>query len=281
MQVKCNLVVLSDNQSKSENLHSEHGLCVFLDAGNHRLLLDTGASDHFIDNAEQLGIDLKTVDFVFVSHGHRDHLGGLAAFLELNSKAKVIVSPWVPGRRFYSTRSGNPRDISCDFNWESIQHRCLYIDRPTQLNEDLLTFPCECRTNALPKANQSLYREGSTGLVPDDFDHELSLSIGSESILLYTGCAHHGLLNILQSFEDQTHEKPAFVLGGFHLLDSQSDQVFETEKEIKQMGAVLKADFPDTLFMTGHCTGVQASKTLSEQLGKQLEFFHTGFQAHL
>lgn len=281
MQVKSKLVVLSDNRYGNGNLLSEHGLSVFVDTGKCRLLLDTGASDGFIHNAEQLGIDLKTVDFVFVSHGHRDHLGGLAAFLDLNSKAKVILSRKIPGRSFYSNRNGNLRDIGLAFDWESIRHRCQFVDRPTHLSEDLFVFPCDCRTHAVPKANRTLYREAGQGLEPDDFDHELVLGIGTDDILLYTGCAHNGLLNILNSFATHTSRLPDVVLGGFHLLDSQPGQVFETQEEISRIGAILKADFPDTVFMTGHCTGTQAADLLSEQLGQQLEFFHAGFQASI
>ena len=61
--------VLSDNRSNDSRLFTEHGLSILLEAEQHRILLDTGASDVFINNAEQLGLDLSTVDYVFISHG--------------------------------------------------------------------------------------------------------------------------------------------------------------------------------------------------------------------
>jgi len=69
--------VLSDNRSCDSQLQTEHGLSVLLETGRHNILLDTGASDVFIRNAEKMGIDLSTVDYVFISHGHSDHAGGL------------------------------------------------------------------------------------------------------------------------------------------------------------------------------------------------------------
>ena len=96
--------VLVDNRANEPLLETEHGLSILLETEKHRILLDTGASDMFIRNAKRLGIDLSTVDYVFISHGHSDHAGGLKAFLEVNRIAKVIVSPDAIKGKFYSKR---------------------------------------------------------------------------------------------------------------------------------------------------------------------------------
>ena len=85
--------VLSDNRSCDSRLSTEHGLSILLEAEQHRILLDTGASDVFIRNAELLDIDLCDVDYVFISHGHSDHAGGLQYFLEHNRQAICIALP--------------------------------------------------------------------------------------------------------------------------------------------------------------------------------------------
>ena len=61
----------------------EHGLSAYMEYGERRYLLDTGASDLFMLNAEKLGVDLGEVDYCLISHGHNDHIGGLSAFLEM------------------------------------------------------------------------------------------------------------------------------------------------------------------------------------------------------
>ena len=97
--------VLSDNRSSDSRLFTEHGLSILLEAEQHRILLDTGASDVFIRNAKQLGIDLSDVDYVFISHGHSDHAGGLRYFLKQNQKAKIIVSPDAMSGKFFSKKT--------------------------------------------------------------------------------------------------------------------------------------------------------------------------------
>lgn len=279
MRKKYKLVVLSDNLKGNEALLCEHGLCAFLDTGKYKILLDTGASDQFIVNADRLGIDLKTVDYAFVSHGHRDHMGGLTSFLELNSNAMVLMSSETMKQKFYSIRSGTHRDISIAFDWDKYQDRFRYIDTYTTLNEEITVFPCNCRDFAMPKANRMLYSDSGGGLQPDDFSHELVFCVGTTNSVLYTGCAHKGLLNILQSFSQITGTKPGVVFGGFHLLDGQTDQLFETEEDVLQIGEFLQKNFPNTAFLTGHCTGSQAYKILKKQLNRHIDLFHTGFQA--
>ena len=144
--------VLSDNRSDDSRLSTEHGLSIFLrrsQTERHKILLDTGASDVFIRNAEQLGIDLSDVDYVFISHGHSDHAGGLRYFLEHNQKAKVIVSPDAMGGKFFSRR-GNLHSITTE--WPEIDNnRLILIDQTCEISEGLHVIAHIPQTNPMPK----------------------------------------------------------------------------------------------------------------------------------
>ena len=84
------ITTLAENSVYGKGLQGEHGLSLLVEAGEHKMLFDTGASDLFLRNARLLGLDLSDVEYVVLSHGHRDHTGGLYAFLKMNSVAKVV-----------------------------------------------------------------------------------------------------------------------------------------------------------------------------------------------
>jgi 7,8-dihydropterin-6-yl-methyl-4-(beta-D-ribofuranosyl)aminobenzene 5'-phosphate synthase len=305
--------VLSDNRSNDSRLFTEHGLSILLETTNereqcdaciniaerggvrrsqteqHRILLDTGASDVFIRNAEQLGVDLSNVDYVFISHGHSDHAGGLRYFLEHNQKAQIIVSPDAMSGQFYSKR-GNLHSITTE--WPEIDDdRLILINQTCEIAEELHAIAQIPQNHPIPKGNQNLFvkpneqnkacfnsvmaRKGRMKsnlyvqdvngyYIHDDFRHELALYVDG---LLFTGCAHSGLENILSACPWPVHT----VVGGFHLLDGQ-----ETEKELAALAQRLKANYPITLFYTSHCTGDKVFEVMKSVMGEQLQSFKCG-----
>ena len=256
-------IVLSDNRSSNSRLSTEHGLSIFLETERHRILLDTGASDVFVRNAEVLGIDLRTVDYAFISHGHSDHAGGLGYFLEQNTKAKVIVSPEAMSGKFYSKR-GNLHSITTAWP-ECVKDRLIPVERTSEIADCIYVIARIPHIHPMPKGNKHLYVEGANGeYVNDDFRHEMALYTDG---LLFTGCAHSGLENILASCPYPVHS----VVGGFHLLDGQ-----ESEEELQALAERLKERYPTTQFYTSHCTGDYVFEVMKGVMRKQLQSFRCG-----
>jgi len=100
--------------------------------------------------------------------------------------------------------------------------------------------------------------------IHDDFRHELALYADG---LLFTGCAHSGLENILAACPWPVHT----VVGGFHLLDGQ-----ETEDELAALAQRLKVKYPETRFYTSHCTGDKVFAMLKVMMGEQIHAFSCG-----
>lgn len=269
------LVVLSDNRQVDESLESEHGLCIYMETDKYKCLLDTGASNQFIRNAEKLNINLKDVDYVFISHGHSDHTGGLQAFLEINSKAQIIISRQALSYRFFSSRNGIKK-IGTDIDIEGIENRFLFVENEMLIENEIHVFAAKMHDFPSPKANKTLMRKLEDKLVADDFQHELIVTFGIEKMVVYSGCAHCGVLNILDSVKQTLHGPVSVLIGGFHLLDGSKGQ-YETESDITTIAESIHSLYPETAFITGHCTGDNVYGILKKKLQDNLTRFYTGY----
>ena len=255
--------VLVDNRTNNPAYETEHGLSILLETEKHSILLDTGASDILIRNAERLGKDLSRVDYVFISHGHSDHAGGLKHFMAINNKAKVIVSPDAISGKFYSKR----RYLhSITTEWQEIpQERLLTMEHSQSIDDDIYIIAHIPHIHPMPEGNQHLFVQDAQGqYIQDDFRHELALYTDG---LLFTGCAHSGLENILAACPFPVNE----VVGGFHLLDG-----YETEEELLSLVHRLRTNYPHTQFHTSHCTGDLVLSILQRVMGDHIHPFSCG-----
>ena len=85
------IVTLLENTASCPGVAPQHGLSLYIETEEWKILFDMGQDDTFAVNAEQLGIDLSKVNLAVLSHGHYDHGGGLAAFLRMNKTAPVYI----------------------------------------------------------------------------------------------------------------------------------------------------------------------------------------------
>lgn len=254
MKVHC----LIENSASGPGLEAEHGLSLLIESGGLRILFDAGATPTFARNAVRMGIDLGTVDVAILSHGHYDHGGGMLRFLELNSKSPLWASPHAVEPHF----NASGKDIG--LAPELIGHNRL---RP--IPADVLeiapgiTLHAACsipQPYSAPAAGMSTLRGGIR--VPDDFRHELYLLIEEKGrSILFSGCSHRGILNIVGHFQ------PDILVGGFHLMRTPPEDLPPIADALSQ--------FP-TRYFTGHCTGEHAYDYLSSRLGDQLHAFSTG-----
>ena len=271
--------ILSDNRNLHQELGKEHGLCIYLETEKYKCLLDTGASDNFLQNADSMEIDMEAIDYVFISHGHSDHMGGLKDFLKVNSKAKIVISKNAVNQQFFSVRNGL-REISVDFDLEQLENRILFIEKETIFEDEIHVFPCNICSYPQPKANRTLMKKVDNEIVSDDFNHELIVCFGREQMIVYSGCAHCGVLNILDSVTQTVGKPVSTLIGGFHLLDGYDGQ-YETTDELNKLVDKIKTDYPQTVFYTGHCTGDNVYKQLKIKLKQKLNWFYTGFTLNI
>lgn len=88
-----------------------------------------------------------------------------------------------------------------------------------------------------------------------------------------TGCAHNGIVNILEYFRGIRRRMPDYVIGGFHLTGISPDGNKNLE-EIDKIGGYLLDT--GTKYYTCHCTGIEAYNTLKAITGDRIEYLSAG-----
>ena len=85
------ITTLIENTKGAAGCACEHGLSFYIETKRHTVLMDTGQSALFLENAAKLGADLTKIDTVVISHGHYDHGGGLPHFMKVNDHAAIYL----------------------------------------------------------------------------------------------------------------------------------------------------------------------------------------------
>ncbi len=249
----------------------EHGLSFYIETENHCLLLDTGASDAFITNAALKGIDLSKVDTVIISHGHYDHAGGLLSFAELNPSAKIYIHEKAFSE-YYNLKNPEPKYIGMDSRIVSLPN-VVRVCGNIAIDGELSLFTSVRGRRLWPRGNSTLKVKCGESFLQDDFLHEMYLVVseGSRRILL-SGCAHNGILNILDEFRALYGGEPTEVISGFHTV--KNEYTAEDDGIISEIAHELSC--MNTNFYSGHCTGEHSLKIMKSIMRGKLTVIHSG-----
>ena len=268
------ITVLLENTTCRDDLKCEHGLSLHVETARHSLLFDMGPNAMFLENAAALGVDVAGVDVAFLSHAHDDHSGGLELFCKRNETAPVYLQKEAWGE-YYVVTPQKCKYIGLDKTLKKYAGRFRPVEGHTVLDEELQLFSDGMGSDYWSHANDTL-RERKGGDYPrDEFRHEQDLIVteGGRAVL-FGGCAHRGVVNILRRAEELLGRAPDAVVAGFHLFNP-SLGASEPRELVEAIARELAAR-PDTVYYPGHCTGQEAFDVLRETLGERLIAIHTG-----
>lgn len=261
------IAILMEDTCGNPVCEYEHGLSVYVETAGHKVLVDAGASGKALANAERLGVDLSEVDTVILSHGHYDHSGGLPAFRRINRKAVIFMQQAALGDFYHGERYiGIDKGIA---DLPGIQ----LLNGDFRLDGEISVFTGIKGRRCWPESNLALSEEAEGQRRQDEFCHEQCLVLQGEKNLLVSGCAHNGILNILDRYEEIYGSCPDAVISGFHMMKKteysgqETAVICRTAEELKKTKAV---------FYTGHCTGQKAIELMQPIMGKQLVPIHCG-----
>jgi 7,8-dihydropterin-6-yl-methyl-4-(beta-D-ribofuranosyl)aminobenzene 5'-phosphate synthase len=222
MNPNVRLTVLFDNNPMLEELQTGWGFACLIETGRNKILFDTGDNGKILlDNMKKLNIDPGSIDTLFLSHFHHDHTGGLKDFLRMNSKVKIYFPQSFPAEII-----------------DSIE------------NSGALPFPITDFSEILPDIF-------TTGELKCEIPEQSLIIRTREGIIIISGCAHPGIVNILEKVKSHFQGDTIYLaIGGSHLHRLNDDQINDVIQRIYDMDLLNIAPT--------HCTGTLARKMFKE-----------------
>ncbi len=256
------ILIVSDNKAEGP-LESEHGFSLWIEAGNRKILFDTGQGAAFRNNADLLGIDLGKTEDLILSHGHYDHTGSVDWVLGQAPNAEVYLNPSAFLPR-YSFRDGYARSVQMPGSaMSSIISRpdgnVHWISSPSHLTGGIgLTGPVP-RINSFEDTGGKFYLD-TKAQKEDPIRDDMSIWIATEEgLVICAGCCHSGIVNTIRYIIEITGEhRIKLVVGGLHLINAGMDRLEKTAAALNEfnIGALVPC----------HCTGDAAAAFLAENL---------------
>lgn len=237
---------------------AQHGFSMLMETSeNERVIFDTGPSPLAIShNLKLIGLEPVDIDLVFISHGHRDHAGGLAPFIEAEIPVHCALGTFTD-ERFVETDE-NLVTVSCDTELlESINSYGLI--KSNDLRELVPGIHASGFIPRIPEFENKCpfwQKEGGT-LVEDRILDEQSLFLETESgIVVISGCSHAGVLNVVAHARELFDRRIILLMGGFHLGGASVETLLKTADALRKEGVKHMAPM--------HCSGFEAMRVFSD-----------------
>ncbi|MFZ3045946.1 MAG: MBL fold metallo-hydrolase [Desulfatirhabdiaceae bacterium] len=236
----------------------EHGFSALIERDGKRFLFDTGPGASLPQNTKILGKPLQNIDAIFISHGHYDHTGGLKYALQENGPVDVIAHSGI----FQAHMAKSPlpeselRNVGCPHSIDDLIQagaRFQFTDRTKEIFPGIwFVSGIDRKAAQMPRDPQLvLFKSGKAVQDPMADDASIVLETPKGPVLIL-GCAHAGVLNILDHVKDYMGiSRLRAILGGTHLMFFPPGQIDSVIDRFETFGIEQIA--------VSHCTGMQAA----------------------
>lgn len=257
--------LMDDTLTGRKDLMAEHGLSLHICRNGRQLLFDCGSSGAALDNAQKLGIDLRKLDGVVLSHAHYDHAAGFRFLVQKYPEVQRLYTG--PGffEPKYARNENCYANLSAGFDRRFLEEHGISHQPVTDLQE---IFPGVYAISGFPRLEtmetipERFVRRTEAGFAADDFHDELCLALETgEGVVLLVGCAHPGIVNMVRHVHRRLGKPVRAVFGGTHLAEADDRRVQLTVDALQRMGV--------TLWGLSHCSGERAACAIRQREGIQ------------
>jgi 7,8-dihydropterin-6-yl-methyl-4-(beta-D-ribofuranosyl)aminobenzene 5'-phosphate synthase len=277
------IVALVDNVVYSDYpILSESAISLFIEVECEdkftRILFDAGfTGEPLIRNANLLGVNLHQVDFVIISHNHYDHIGGLLEVLKkIGRKISVVMHPEVFEPKYMIIPNSGIHNLTYTGPSFTIKDIVDAGGIPILSRNPVLLAPNVMTTGEVERVTEfekieGFYMVRNSEFVKDELmdDQALTVKIDDENIVVFTGCAHSGVINSVHyALKLAKAKKVRAIIGGFHLMDASEERIRKTVQMLRNINPEIVAPM--------HCTGFKASMNIAKDLPQAFKEFHCG-----
>ena len=251
---------------------SEHGLALLINYSDRRILFDTGQSNLLLKNAKMLDIDLANADVIVISHGHYDHTGGLSDVLDIASKAKICLHPAATEAKFSREVSGTKSIGMPDSAKKAIQSRhVIWTATPAHLFPGMSVTGQVTRLNDFEDVGGAFFVDENCQKVDGLLDDQTLFIESGKGLVVVLGCAHSGVVNILDYVSRLTAQNKIYaVIGGMHLFNASHVRIENTIEAFRK--------YEIQKLVPLHCTGRTAMEDFKNAFGNKCLFLGAGGQ---
>lgn len=264
---------LVENTAVGPGLLGEHGNALFIEADEYCLLFDTGQGLTLRHNAKLLDVPLKSIESIVLSHGHYDHMGGLAEALDMTGPIDLYLHPEALSTKF----NQNGRNIGAPFTditkIRSLTKQIIHTRKPTEITTGIHVTGEIPRTHKIEDTGGPFYIDQKLNH-PDSLVDDQALYIETfQGIVVILGCGHSGVINTLEYIHTLSSRRPIrAVIGGMHLLNATAERLAFTGEALE--------DFSIHYLAPNHCTGLNAICDLKNRLPGRVHESHVGSRHH-